>query len=196
MTDNLEATQRGGTGAQLRFVLFALFALALASCGGASSSSNSTAQPGASASRAYVSNYGSGSGSGQTLSGYAIASTNGNLLSFDLSIIKVPPGPTSLATDGTGKYLYVGNQGGVISGYSLDAAAGSLTELSGSPYGAGREANFLAVDSSGKYLFSVDNLLSTVWPFTIAAGVLSAVASTGTLPSYGLTPSQIGRAHV
>src|ERR1035441_7235320 len=176
MSHKRAATNRSATALPWRVTLATLLALVLTSCGGASSSSTTAAQPGGSASRAYVSNY--GSGAGQTLTGYSISSTNGNLLGFDLSVIKVPTGPTSLTTDGTGKYLYVGNQGGVISGYSINAATGSLTELASSPYGAGSQVNSLTVDTSGKYLFSVDNLLSTVWPFTITAGV------------------QIGRAHV
>jgi 6-phosphogluconolactonase (cycloisomerase 2 family) len=94
-----------------------------------------------------------------------------------------------VASDGQGKYLYVGSQGGLISGYSIDPVTGSLTEINGSPYGAGRQVNFLTVDSSGKYLFSVDNLSNTVWPFTITAGALSAVASSGTAASYGITPA-------
>ena len=187
MSHKRAATNRSATALPWRLTLATLLALVLTSCGGASSSSTPAAQPGGSANRAYVSNY--CSGAGQTLTGYSISSTNGNLLGFDLSVIKVPPGPTSLSSDGTGKYLYVGNQGGVISGYSIDAATGSLTELASSPYGAGRQVNFLTVDSSAKYLFSVDNILSTVWPFTITAGVLSAVAPSGTVPSYGVTPA-------
>ncbi len=162
-------------------------AFLLISCGGGGSSySNPMGQPGSSASHAYVSNY--GSGSGQTLMGYAVASSNGNLLPFDLSAIIVPSGPTSVISDGQGKYLYIGSTGGLISGYSINAVTGSLTETSGSPYGAGKQVNFMAVDSSGKYLFSVDNLSNTIWPFTITAGSLGAVASTGTVPSYGVTP--------
>ena len=187
MSHKRAATNRSATALPWHLTLATLFALVFTSCGGTSSSSTSATQPGASTSRAYVSNY--GSGAGQTLTGYSISSTNGNLLGFDLSVIKVPTGPTSLTSDGTGKYLYVGNQGGVISGYSINAATGSLTELASSPYGAGSQVNFLTVDTSGKYLFSVDNLLSTVWPFTITAGVLSAVAPTGTVPSYGVTPA-------
>jgi 6-phosphogluconolactonase len=162
---------------QSRAALFAAFTILLTSCGGNSASSNPTGQPGGSASHAFVSDY--GTGSGQTLTGFAVASTNGNLLSFDLSVIKVPPGPTSITTDGSGKYLYVGSQGGLISGYSIDAVSGALTQIGSSPYGAGRQVNFLAVDS----------LSNTVWPFTITAGALSAVASSGTVPSYGVTPA-------
>jgi 6-phosphogluconolactonase len=187
MTYPSEAAQPDVTAPKWRFALVTVFALLLNSCGGASSNSSPTGQPGGSASHAYVSNY--GTGSGQTLTGYAIASTNGNLLSFDLSVIKVPPGPTSLSTDGAGKYLYVGSQGGLISGYSIDAVSGALAQNASSPYGAGRQVNFIAVDSSGKYLFSVDNLSNTVWPFTITAGALNAVASSGTVPSYGVTPN-------
>lgn len=167
--------------------LLAAFALVLTSCGGNSANSNPTGQPGGSASHAYVSNY--DAGTGQTLTGYAIASTNGNLLSFDLSGIKVPPGPTSVTTDGSGKYLYVGSQGGLISGYSVDPVSGGLTAIGSAPYGAGRQVNFITIDGSGKYLFSVDNLSNTVWPFSITAGALSAVASSGTVPSYGITPA-------
>jgi 6-phosphogluconolactonase (cycloisomerase 2 family) len=165
-----------------------LVALQMISCGGAgSTNSNPTVQPGSSASHAYVSNY--GSGDGQTLAGYAVASSNGNLLPFDLSAIKVQAGPTSLVSDGSGRFLYVGSQGGLISGYAIGLATGNLTEVNASPYGAGKQVNFMAVDSAGKYLFSVDNNLSTVWPFTITAGVLSAVASSVAAPSYGVTPA-------
>ncbi|HEY4900659.1 MAG TPA: beta-propeller fold lactonase family protein [Terriglobales bacterium] len=170
-----------------RAALFAAFSILFTSCGGNTANSNPTGQPGGSASHAFVSNY--GTGTGQTLTGYAVASTNGNLLSFDLSVVKVPPGPTSITTDGSGKFLYVGSQGGLISGYSIDPVSGALTQSGSSPYGAGRQVNFITVDASGKYLFSVDNLSNTVWPFTITAGVLNAVASSGTVPSYGVTPA-------
>ena len=172
--------------------LLVMCAVSLASCGGGtggSTYSNPTGQPGGSASHAYVSNY--SGGSGQSLFGYAVASTNGNLLPFDVPVIKVPPGPLSIAADGQGKYVYVGSQAGEISAYSYSPANGSLTEIGGSPYGAGQRVNYLFIDSSSKYLFAVDNKLSTVWPFTIAAasGALTAIASTSTVPAYGVTPS-------
>jgi 6-phosphogluconolactonase len=181
-----EAMRRDPISSTWRAALFAAFTILLTSCGSNSASSNPTGQPGGSASHAYVSNY--DTGIGQTLTGYSVASTNGNLLSFDLSVIKVPPGPTSVSTDGSGKYLYVGSQGGLITGYSIDAVSGALTQSASSPYGAGRQVNFITEDSSGKYLFAVDNLSNTVWPFTITAGALNAVASSGTVPSYGVTP--------
>jgi 6-phosphogluconolactonase len=170
-----------------RVVLLAVPALLLSSCGSNSANSSPTGQPGGSASHAYVSNY--GTGDGQTLTGYAIASTNGNLLPFDISLVQVPPGPTSVSTEGAGKYLYVGSRTGLISAFSTDAVTGGLTAISGSPFGAGRQTAFLAVDSSGKYLFSIDTASNSVWPFTINAGALTAVASSGNTPSYGVTPA-------
>lgn len=177
MTSILQATS----------LIFAL--LALSSCGGNSSANSTpTGQPGGAASHAYVSNY--DNGLGQTLTGYAVASTNGNLLPFDLSAIKVPTGPTSLATASQGKYIYVGSQSGLISAFTIDSVAGGLTQIGGSPYGAGKQVSFLAVDSSSQYLFSVDTASNTVWPFTIAAtsGVLTPVPSSDKVPSYGVTP--------
>ena len=180
-------------GSRLSLPLLLLLCAALhTSCGGGSSSTftTPTGQPGGSASHAYVSNYGGG-GSGQSLSGYAVSSTNGNLLPFDMSVLKVPTGPLTVITDGQGKFVYVGSLGGVVSAYSYSALDGSLTQIAGSPYGAGKQVDFLTVDSSGKYVFAVDNSLSTIWPFTMSAttGVLTPVPSTSKVPAYAVTPS-------
>ena len=172
-------------------VCLTICAVLLTSCGGANSttSSNPTGQPGGSSSHAYVSNY--GGGSGQTLTGYAVSSSNGNLLPFDMSVLKVPAGPLTLATNGQSRFVYLGSQGGLISAYSYSALDGSLAQIAGSPYGAGQQVTFLTIDSSGKYVFSVDNTLSTIWPFSMSAttGVLTPIASTPTVPAYGVTPS-------
>ncbi|MGA9567060.1 MAG: beta-propeller fold lactonase family protein [Candidatus Korobacteraceae bacterium] len=174
-----------------RAVFLIMWAVLFTSCGGGNNatSTNPTGQPGGSARHAYVSNY--GGGSGQTLTGFAVSSTNGNLLPFDLSALKVPPGPLTLGTDGQGKFVYVGSQGGLISAYSYSPLDGGLTQIGGSPYGAGQQVTFLTIDSSSKYVFSVDNTLSTIWPFTISAttGALTPIASTSKVPAYGVTPN-------
>lgn len=90
---------------------------------------------------------------------YQINSTTGALTS-------VPGSPfrsvnfrfaNSLAVDGTGKYLYVGQVFSSIPivGFSIDQTTGALTELSNSPFNLG--VAVVRADSSGKFLLGVTN---------------------------------------
>ena len=65
-----------------------------------------------------------------------------------------------MATDPTGKFLYVryqfvvvnvGYDGG-LAAYSIDAASGALTAVPGSPFGVGGVPNSVAIDASGRFL--------------------------------------------
>ncbi len=88
---------------------------------------------------------------------FTIATTAG-LTEIAGSPFKSGNGPTGLALDSTGDYLYVTNKGdSTISGYSV-AASGTLAALSSSPYSTGllplslsldQSKNFLAVANSG-----------------------------------------------
>jgi 6-phosphogluconolactonase len=84
-----------------------------------------------------------------------------------------------LAIDPTGKFLYVGGNGGVAA-YSIDAASGELTAVPGSPVNVDGVPYSAAIDASGKFL-----IVSTSPPPGGAPGnclaVLSIDPSNGTV---------------
>jgi len=76
---------------------------------------------------------------------YSVSPTNGALTQLQSSPYSVQTeeeecgaSPYELALDGTGRFLYVPNNGcGNISAFSVDAVSGALTPLAGSPFTAG-----------------------------------------------------------
>ncbi len=94
-------------------------------------------------------------------------------------------GPTGVAIDPTGKFLYVANprsgdrNSAYISAFTTNAATGSLTAIPGSPFslGAFPQVGAVAVDPTGKFVYAANQLYSTILGFTInaGAGVLTAV---------------------
>lgn len=78
-------------------------------------------------------------------------------------------GPNVVATDPSGRFLYVANeQTERISAFAVDAASGNLTPLSGSPFPASPRPLSLAVDAAGKRLF-VGQAFDIVSAFSIDA---------------------------
>jgi 6-phosphogluconolactonase (cycloisomerase 2 family) len=70
-------------------------------------------------------------------------------------------GPTAVAVDPTGQYVFVANRSSNnVSGYSITGADGSLNELTGSPYPAGAQPVSVAVDPTGQFVY-VTNFVST-----------------------------------
>lgn len=95
----------------------------------------------------------------------ARSGTGGGLLVFTLGnqasfapVVGSPfptgSGATSVALEGTGKYVYVANRADSnISGFSI-GMGGVLTAIAGSPFPAGSLVSSIGVDSSGKYLLA------------------------------------------
>jgi 6-phosphogluconolactonase len=104
---------------------------------------------------------------GNSISGFAISSTNGNLLPLNGSpydLTPLPPFaaviPQSLAVDPSGKFLYVASlinpadYVAIISSYAINQSTGALTLVPGSPLGIGDcGAMDLAMDPRGKFIY-------------------------------------------
>ncbi len=91
------------------------------------------------------------SGSSGGLSVYTIG-TNGTLQGVTGSPYTTGAGASSIALEGTGKYVYVANRAdSTISGF-LIGTGGVLTALTGSPFIAGTQVSSLGFDVSGTYL--------------------------------------------
>ena len=72
-----------------------------------------------------------------------------------------------LATDPTGRFLYVANeQSGTISVYAVDPSSGNLTPVAGSPFFAGPRPLSLGVDPQGRFLFA-GNAFGLVSAFSV-----------------------------
>ena len=91
------------------------------------------------------------SGTSAGLSVYTIG-TNGALAGVTGSPYAIGAGASSVALDGTGKYVYVANRSdSTISGFSI-ATGGVLTPLTGSPFTAGAQVSSIGFDMTGAYL--------------------------------------------
>jgi len=95
--------------------------------------------------------------------------------------------PSSVALDGSGKYLYatdyVNNK---VLGFSV--ASGVLTQLSGSPYAAGNAPSAVVVDPSYNFVYVANSTDSSVSAYSMSSGVLTRTATY----SSGLNPVAIG----
>jgi len=99
--------------------------------------------------------------------------------------------PVALLVDGSGKYLYVANEGSGTSNLAAYAIGsdGGLTLLTNSPFGTAKEPNVIASDPAGRYLFVGNQSGPVIQSFSLDG-------STGTLTSvntYGVggTPTSI-----
>ena len=131
--------------------------------------------------------------------------TNGGLTEVSGSPYAVGTGPTGVALDTTGSYVYVANKGSNnISAYALTAASGKLTAISGSPFASGGQLPIAMVNDNSKTFFAVINSGANgssgnsdlqVFKFdTTTDGKLDAVstATTGTDPT---NPQSIAATH-
>jgi len=94
-------------------------------------------------------------GSAGNLSAYAIDGTTGALTPLQGSpfqtAIELPHG---LATEPSGRFLYVTNYSGSTEVFAIDATTGALTAIAGSPFsGTSGSYTFPSVDPSGRFLF-------------------------------------------
>ena len=99
--------------------------------------------------------------------------------------------PSAIASDPTGKYLYVTDfKNGNIHGYSV--ASGLLTPLAGSPYPAGNEPSAIVVDPTYSFAYVANSQDSTVTAYSMSSGALSSLGTytTGLQPvALGIDPS-------
>jgi 6-phosphogluconolactonase len=85
--------------------------------------------------------------------------TNGTLNEISGSPYAVGTGPTGVALDVTGSYVYVANKGSNnISAFTLTAASGKLTAIAGSPFSSGGLLPIaLLNDNSKKYVAVINS---------------------------------------
>ena len=84
---------------------------------------------------------------------YTIGSS-GALVGVSGSPYSIGAGATSVALEGTGKYVYVANRSdSTISGF-LIGTGGGLSALTGSPFAAGSQVTSLGFDTTGTYLLA------------------------------------------
>jgi 6-phosphogluconolactonase (cycloisomerase 2 family) len=95
-----------------------------------------------------------------SVSGFSIDTTTGVLTPVAGSPFTVGSSPYAVATDGSGKYLYVGHYAPNpnLRAYSIDGTSGAITEITGSPYAAFSASIFpnlqhARTDPSGKFLY-------------------------------------------
>jgi 6-phosphogluconolactonase (cycloisomerase 2 family) len=91
-------------------------------------------------------------------------------------------GPSSVALDPTGSYLYVSNRtDNTISGFSVSSTSGVLTALSGSPFATGKYPSALTFDKSKNYLVVVN------------AGGASSLSGSADVMLYSLDATNLGQ---
>jgi 6-phosphogluconolactonase len=121
----------------------------------------------------------------------------GSLKEISGSPYSVGTGPTAVALDKTGSYVYVANKGSnSISAFTLTAASGTLTEVTGSPISSGgqlpagiladRSKDYIAVINSGDNSAAGNADLQLFKFDATTDGLLAPVSSatTGTDPTY------------
>jgi len=79
---------------------------------------------------------------------YSLDPTLGTLSEIASSPFPTVDVPSSIATDISGKFVYVAGQGGGVSAYTLSSASGALTPVAGSPFTAGSSP--IAITTIGK----------------------------------------------
>ena len=143
----------------------------------------------------YASNYNDPMGS---ISAYTIDPNTGALTQIAGSPFATEsgyPGPSRLAIDPTGKFLYVGLNGTVnannqVAAFSINSSTGELTAVTGSPFMTGNGPLSVAVDQTGKYLYTANSFDNTISGFAIdpTTGALTSVSgspfSTGALGAF------------
>jgi 6-phosphogluconolactonase len=130
----------------------------------------------------YVSNLNSPTGA---ISAFSINATTGALTQISGSPFPTAgssPGPSIMASDPAGKFLYVSlsgtaNANNQVAAFAVNSGTGALTPIPGSPVPVGRDPQGLAVTPDGKFLFIANFLDNTISVFSIdASGVLTPIA--------------------
>lgn len=130
---------------------------------------------------AYVTNFDS-----NDISAYAIDASTGALTPIAGSPFSETggdpffrPGPSGIAVEAMGKFVYVAHYyDPTITAYAIDAATGELTPIAGSPFATADSSYSFAVDPTGKFAYHGNWISDSVSAFTIdaATGALAPVA--------------------
>ena len=97
-----------------------------------------------------------------------------------------------IATDRTGKYLYVTN-GSAVNGYSIDATTGELSALAAGPVVTGATAYSIAIDPTNQFLYVGNGSTANISGYQLdaATGGLTAIPgspfTSGNLPEFIVT---------
>jgi 6-phosphogluconolactonase (cycloisomerase 2 family) len=110
---------------------------------------------------------------------YVIHQSSGALTGVPGSPFAAGDGPSWVAADPTGRFLYVANStGSSISGFAIDDTTGMLAPLPGSPYAVPFPAA-LAIEPGGRFLYVSGGAQPTARAFAIdpTTGALAAIGS-------------------
>ena len=112
------------------------------------------------------------------VSAFSIDSTTGALTQLTASPFSAGNGPSRVATDPAGKFLFTANlHGDTVSAFTIDGASGNLTPITGSPFASPTAPAALTVDPTGAFLYVANSGSGDISAFSIAAnGALSPIA--------------------
>ncbi len=153
--------------------LSVMAALAVAGCGGGSSTP---------ATAAYL--YAIGQGANSIFQFQE--QTTGQLAALSVFSVNTSPRPVAMALHPSTNFVYVANQtSNVVSGYSLDHTTGILTPLGNAlpPTPTGNSPVALGVNSGGQFLYVLNQADATISAFAIDARGLLVSAGTTPVPA-------------
>jgi 6-phosphogluconolactonase (cycloisomerase 2 family) len=122
-----------------------------------------------------------------TVSTYTVNRNTGALTAGTDTTLTSPPAtlggftsPSGIATDATGKYLYVAEYGFVV-GYTIDQTTGALTPLA-SPTVGGTDFYNLRLDPTGRYIYGTSGVSNYISIYSIdeSTGALAALGNVTT----------------
>ena len=137
---------------------------------------------------AYVTGYDSTTNTGYVF-GFSI--TSGSLTPLKAGApLAVVPHPSAVASDSTGKYVYVTDStSGQLFAYAINSSDGSLSALTGSPVPTGNQPSAIVADLKSPYLYVANELDGTVSGYSIGSN--GAPISISTYPA-GIQPIAMG----
>ena len=132
---------------------------------------------------------------GSNVSGYIIHAANGRLTPVEGSPFYTgKSGPTSVAVNQAGTFLYVTNQDARdndVAGFRIDCDSGRLTPVPGSPFAAGSEPSAIAIDPSGRYAYVANSGSNNVSAFHIDENSGRLMPVSGSPFAAGSSPSSV-----
>jgi 6-phosphogluconolactonase len=140
----------------------------------------------------FAANFTGGTGTG-TVSSFTVNSSSGALTALNTSF-NAGTGPTGIASDPKGKFVFVANQGGGVSAFTVDrtttSSAGTLTAITNSPFPTGTNPVSVVVDPKANFIYVANGGSNDISAYTMdsSSGNLTAFASTISLAG---TPKQV-----
>jgi len=132
---------------------------------------------------------------GSNVSGYIIHAANGELTPVEGSPFYTgKSGPTSVAVNQAGTFLYVTNQDerdNDVAGFRIDCDNGRLTPVPGSPFAAGSGPSAIAIDPSGRYAYVSNSGSNNVSAFQIEEHSGRLMPVSGSPFAAGSSPSSV-----